>query len=126
MVKEIFYGTPAYDTYVKGLRYNRIGHGLLWPGVYLAAGGLAVTIISSQMRDESGFFAGYFMVMGIATTALGIPFIATGITLRVKSKRMVARAVSMYNDHVNSYGDNYLPKISLGVTPGGLGVAYTF
>lgn len=125
-VRSIFYGTPAYAVYAKGIRLNRIGHGLLWPGVWFSAGGLYYILLGMQFGNDSmaiGFITRYF---GITAFVFGLPFIGTGIALRVKGKRMVGRAVNMYNDYTDSSTGNYFPEISFGITSGGLGLVYKF
>ncbi len=134
-VKSLFQGTPAYNEYVTGIKYSKLGNGLLWPGVAISAIGLwsmALTALVDAMGECSGECApssywkdgGGFVCLGIALG--GAALIATGATFKIKGKKRVASAVGMYNDYMNSSAGRHVPELSLGITRGGLGLVCTF
>ncbi len=136
----LFGGTPAYEDYSAGMRYATISYYTLWTGVGLSAGG-ALTMIfaatnANALNNNPAFSDPFFGKedfwstgggIGLGLFIAGIPLIATGATFTVKAKKRIARAVDIYNEYTGSTSYNYsAPELSLGFTPGGVGMVLKF
>lgn len=126
-VKNLFRGSVAYDEYQRGLKYSRVGNALLWPGV-AAVGVGGMLMLFSVMNNTlfRPFYGAGFLDSGgrpgLIFFCSGLPFLVTGAVFKGMAGKRVANAVSMYNDNVR----NYSPELSIGFTPGGIGLVCKF
>lgn len=126
--RNAFINTPAYDEYMTGVRYNRIGNGLLWPGVGISGFGLMLMLYAAayegfydydydySFRDNGG-------MVGVGFFIFGLPFVITGTTFKIKAKQKVASAAASYNSYS---GSGYSAEILFGPTSGGMGIVCRF
>ena len=128
----LFGGTPAHNDYMNGIQYRSISAYTLWPGIGLSVGGIVFMVSSGLVNDgndRSGLQKEYrnsVVTAGAVMLAVGVGATAVGATFRVKAKRSFSRAVDIYNEYTRSSYDPPAPELSIGFTPGGVGVAYCF
>ncbi len=136
----LFGGTPAYDAFSDGIRYARISYYTLWTGVGLSVGGAIEMIFAAAnantFNNDPAFSDPFFDKedfwsmgggIGLGLFIAGIPLIATGATFTVKAKKRIARAVDIYNEYTGASAYNYrAPELSMGLTPGGMGLVLKF
>lgn len=123
--RNAFAKTPAYEDYMKGIRFNRIAHGLLWPGVSVSAcGALFLIMVNSHDGNrDNGMVDALGTIYGIIFLIPGIPLVIAGTTLKIVANKKVAASVREFNTH--RYGD-YSAKISFGPTSNGVGFSLLF
>ncbi len=128
----LFGGTPAHNDYMNGIQYRSISAYTLWPGIGLSVAGILTMTSAGGARggdDWSGLKKEYrnsAVTTGAVMLAVGVGATAVGATFRVKAKRSFSRAVDTYNQYTRSSYGHPAPELSIGFTPGGVGVAYCF
>jgi hypothetical protein len=128
----LFGGTPAHNDYMNGIQYRTISAYTLWSGIGLSAAGIMFMASAGGVKggdDWSGLEKEYrnaAVTSGAVMLAAGVGATAVGVTFRVKAKRSLSRAVDTYNRYTRSSYDPRTPELSIGFTPGGVGMAYCF
>lgn len=127
--KELFRGTAAWDTYRKANSQHIAGNILLWSGLGFAGIGTFGSYLSyiiwvmGELGPKPSFWSsGVPIFLGMALAGTGM--VVGGAMLLGNARRNVAGAAELYNSF--SVEPRLGPELSLGVTPGGLGLSLAF
>jgi hypothetical protein len=110
----------ALQLYNKGISRNEAENSLLSFGLCASATGVACTAASWRNEDDS-----VGVSMGIGFFCAGVAMTITGVTMKIRSIKLVKQSVDMYN-RGTGFNKTTGMDLKFGIIGNGVGVALSF